>query len=215
MIRPGAKVPVDAEVVDSAFPAYVGKTPVFVAGPRALAEISEPRLTAREVGAVPGVAIDAAGFRDHVARVTGCADVRAHEARRRPELRRGGLADPVAEALVAAVGGNALALVEAPAELVVARCGRYPSKVGRDWLTRILDGEHDDLASRLLHGAIGALDRLGCHQPPSHLRGGLAQRDVDLLDVLAVVARRAGSVPGRDFRRRRHPDPDQRDAPAR
>lgn len=51
---------VDAEVVDSAFPAYVGKTPVFVAGPRALAEISEPRLTAREVGAVPGVAIDAA-----------------------------------------------------------------------------------------------------------------------------------------------------------
>ncbi|MBS1676621.1 MAG: AAA family ATPase [Actinobacteria bacterium] len=35
--------------------------------------------------------------------------------------RRGGLADPVAEALVAAVGGNALALVEAPAELSVAQ----------------------------------------------------------------------------------------------
>jgi DNA-binding CsgD family transcriptional regulator/tetratricopeptide (TPR) repeat protein len=39
--------------------------------------------------------------------------------------RRGGLADPVAEALVAAVGGNALALVEAPAELSLAqRSGR-------------------------------------------------------------------------------------------
>jgi ATP/maltotriose-dependent transcriptional regulator MalT len=35
--------------------------------------------------------------------------------------RRGGLADPVAEALVAAVGGNALALVEAPAELSTAQ----------------------------------------------------------------------------------------------
>jgi DNA-binding NarL/FixJ family response regulator len=35
--------------------------------------------------------------------------------------RRGGLADPVAEALVAAVGGNALALVEAPAELSAAQ----------------------------------------------------------------------------------------------
>jgi DNA-binding CsgD family transcriptional regulator/tetratricopeptide (TPR) repeat protein len=39
--------------------------------------------------------------------------------------RRGGLSDPVAEALVAAVGGNALALVEAPAELSIAqRLGR-------------------------------------------------------------------------------------------
>jgi len=37
--------------------------------------------------------------------------------------RRGGLADPVAEALVAAVGGNALALVEAPAELSPAQRG--------------------------------------------------------------------------------------------
>ena len=37
--------------------------------------------------------------------------------------RRGGLADPVAEALVAAVGGNALALVEAPAELSAAQRG--------------------------------------------------------------------------------------------
>jgi DNA-binding CsgD family transcriptional regulator/tetratricopeptide (TPR) repeat protein len=35
--------------------------------------------------------------------------------------RRGGLAEPVAEALVAAVGGNALALVEAPAELSTAQ----------------------------------------------------------------------------------------------
>ncbi len=35
--------------------------------------------------------------------------------------RRGGLADPVAEALVAAVGGNALALIEAPAELSIAQ----------------------------------------------------------------------------------------------
>jgi DNA-binding CsgD family transcriptional regulator/tetratricopeptide (TPR) repeat protein len=35
--------------------------------------------------------------------------------------RRGGLADPVAEALVAAVGGNPLALVEAPAELSAAQ----------------------------------------------------------------------------------------------
>jgi DNA-binding CsgD family transcriptional regulator/tetratricopeptide (TPR) repeat protein len=39
--------------------------------------------------------------------------------------RQGGLADPVAEALVAAVGGNPLALVEAPAELSAAqRAGR-------------------------------------------------------------------------------------------
>ncbi len=37
--------------------------------------------------------------------------------------RRGGLADPVAEALVAAVGGNALALVEAPTELSAAQRG--------------------------------------------------------------------------------------------
>lgn len=37
--------------------------------------------------------------------------------------RRGGLADPVAEALVAAVGGNALALVEAPAEMSAAQRG--------------------------------------------------------------------------------------------
>jgi DNA-binding CsgD family transcriptional regulator len=37
--------------------------------------------------------------------------------------RRGGLADPVAEALVATVGGNALALVEAPVELSAAQRG--------------------------------------------------------------------------------------------
>jgi dihydroneopterin aldolase len=51
---------VDAEVVDSAFPAYVGETPVFVAGPRALSEISDPRGTTRDAGSVPGVAIDTA-----------------------------------------------------------------------------------------------------------------------------------------------------------
>lgn len=39
--------------------------------------------------------------------------------------RQGGLADPVAEALVAAIGGNPLALVEAPAQLSAAqRAGR-------------------------------------------------------------------------------------------
>jgi aspartokinase-like uncharacterized kinase len=49
---------VEAEVVDSAFPAYVGSTSVFVAGPRVLSEICETGMTAHPTGAAPGIAID-------------------------------------------------------------------------------------------------------------------------------------------------------------
>jgi antitoxin component YwqK of YwqJK toxin-antitoxin module len=35
-------------------------------------------------------------------------------------------------------------------ELIVARCGRYPSLVGREWLTRIFDGEHDDPRTQIV-----------------------------------------------------------------
>jgi antitoxin component YwqK of YwqJK toxin-antitoxin module len=35
-------------------------------------------------------------------------------------------------------------------DLVVTRCGRYPSVVGRDWLTRIVDGEHDDPRTQIV-----------------------------------------------------------------
>jgi dihydroneopterin aldolase len=51
---------VDAQVVDSAFPAYVGTTPVFVAGPRALSETRETGMTAHGTSAVPGIAIELA-----------------------------------------------------------------------------------------------------------------------------------------------------------